>query len=153
MTNLVAEFGSATAADQVQSEMRGDRHTRYGRHDRFELPLDHGPALRFYVRNLLVPHSRLEFLCSSVARSSPRTLLSLLRLRDSGDRRNRHVHSLLTKALNHAGVPAPEPSMPVWKRTTMPSRCAWPSAAATWRSSALGSLTVNGSTVLETRAT
>ena len=108
MTNLVAEFGSATAADQVQSEMRGDRHTRYGRHDRFELPLDHGPALRFYVRNLLVPHSRLEFLCSSVARSSPRTLLSLLRLRDSGDRRNGHVHSLLTKALNHAGVPAPE---------------------------------------------
>ncbi|HEV2863852.1 MAG TPA: hypothetical protein VGX48_22845 [Pyrinomonadaceae bacterium] len=45
---------------------------RYGWHDRFKIPLDHPSALRFYLDNLFVPHSRREMLWAAVARASAR---------------------------------------------------------------------------------
>jgi hypothetical protein len=43
---------------------------RYGWHDRYRIPLDHPAALRFYLNNLFVPHSRREMLWALVARTS-----------------------------------------------------------------------------------
>ncbi|HEX8472993.1 MAG TPA: hypothetical protein VF666_03090 [Pyrinomonadaceae bacterium] len=43
---------------------------RYGWHDRYQIPLDHPSALRFYIDKLFVPHSRREMVWALVARSS-----------------------------------------------------------------------------------
>ena len=43
---------------------------RYGWHDRFKIPLEHPSALRFYLHNLFVPHSRREMLWGALARAS-----------------------------------------------------------------------------------
>ena len=44
---------------------------RYGWHDRYQIPLDHPSALRFYLNNLFVPHSRREMVWALTARRSP----------------------------------------------------------------------------------
>src|SRR5215218_10451478 len=60
---------------------------RYGWHDRFRIPLEHPSALRFYLHNLFVPHSRREMLWGTLARvSAPagRAALPLLGVRAAG---------------------------------------------------------------------
>jgi hypothetical protein len=44
--------------------------TLYSWHDRYGIPLDHPPALRFYLDHLFVPHSRREMLWAVLARGS-----------------------------------------------------------------------------------
>lgn len=46
---------------------------RYGRHDRYWIPLDHPLVVRFYLNHLFVPHSRRELLQGAVARAVPRS--------------------------------------------------------------------------------
>jgi hypothetical protein len=56
---------------------------RYGWHDRYQIPLDHPAALRFYIDKLFVPHSRREMLWAFVARASAlagRAAVPLLRV-------------------------------------------------------------------------
>jgi hypothetical protein len=48
----------------------GGAAIRYGWHDRFKIPLEHPSALRFYLHNLFVPHSRREMLWGALARAS-----------------------------------------------------------------------------------
>jgi len=43
------------------------RARRYGRHDRYWIPLDHPHAVRFYTEHLFVPHSRQELLRGALA--------------------------------------------------------------------------------------
>ena len=45
-------------------------NSRYYRHGRFAIPADSGAALDFYLRRLLVPHSRREMLLAPLARQS-----------------------------------------------------------------------------------
>ncbi|MBI4468908.1 MAG: hypothetical protein HY650_06270 [Acidobacteria bacterium] len=45
-------------------------NVRYGRHDRYGIPLDHPEARRFYLDHLFVPHSRREMIWAAVARAS-----------------------------------------------------------------------------------
>jgi hypothetical protein len=42
---------------------------KFIRHDRFEIPIDHPFAARFFVRNLLIAHSRRETIWATIARA------------------------------------------------------------------------------------
>src|SRR5215218_2791482 len=67
---------------------------RYGWHDRFKIPLEHPSALRFYLHNLFVPHSRREMLWGALARASApagRAALPLLGVTAAGRLKGQRV--------------------------------------------------------------
>jgi Phosphotransferase enzyme family len=59
------------AADATRSSEPDHSNGRYRRHDRYWLPLNQPQALRFYVNDLFVSHSRREMLRSAIARAAP----------------------------------------------------------------------------------
>ncbi|HEX8148584.1 MAG TPA: hypothetical protein VF591_15495 [Pyrinomonadaceae bacterium] len=84
---------------------------RYGWHDRFKIPLEHPSALRFYLHNLFVPHSRREMLWGTLARvSAPagRAALPLLGVKAAGRLKGERAGEGVGAEAHEAGGAAPD---------------------------------------------